>query len=72
MINIIAEEEILNALNKAELEIDPDGIYEITSSNFGTRIELPRFNLKIVHHRVQSETKVSYVSWLPKSFSLSE
>lgn len=60
--NIITEEQISEALKSAGFAVLSDDIYEITTRGFGTRLDLPNFRAKILHHRVEGETKVSYVS----------
>lgn len=63
---IVTEEQIKKALEEAGIEIKENCFYELDNSGFGKAINLPRFRTKLQIHKINGETKVSYVCGINK------
>ena len=58
---IVTEEQIKKALDEAGIKVEENCFYELSSSGFGKVLNLERFRVKILCHKVDSETRVSWV-----------
>lgn len=64
--HIVTEEQIKKALKEAGIEIKENCFYELDNSGFGKAINLPRFRTRLQIHKINGETKVSYVCGINK------
>lgn len=63
---IVTEEQIRKALEEAGIEVKENCFYELDNSGFGKAINLPRFRTRLQIHKINGETKVSYVCGINK------
>lgn len=61
MFKLITEEQIKEALEKANITLSNEYIYEITTSGFGKVLDLPRLTGKLCYCKIEGETRVSYI-----------